>query len=116
MTLNICECCAADLSQEVFPEECSRCVTFQFGASVWGRRPGQLGLTQLVVGPLNPVTTKLWQQDERKGARPPQHLFQRKQNCAHVNTLRDIKMDQLQDIFLPHGHLGMECNPLLSEK
>lgn len=70
----------ANLAQEVFPEECGSCVTFQLGAGVWGQRLQLLcvhrGVTELMVGPLNPVPPKLWQEDERKGTFSAQHLSQ----------------------------------------
>lgn len=72
-------CRVANLAQEMFPEERSQGVTFQLGPSVWGQRLERLrvsSLAQLMVGPFNPVAPKLWQEDKRKGALSPQHLFQ----------------------------------------
>lgn len=69
----------ANLAQEVFPVDCSCCVTFQLGAGVRGQRLQLFRVhcvTQLMVSPLNPVTPKLRQEDERKGAFSAQHLSQ----------------------------------------
>lgn len=66
----------------MFPVDCRRSVALQLGARV-GRQRLQLvavrRLAQLVVGPLDPVTPKLWQEDERKGAFPAQHLAKKKE-------------------------------------
>ncbi len=65
------------LAQEVFPVDCSCCVTFQLGSSVRGQRLQLLCVhcvTQFVVRPFNPVAPKLRQEDERKGAFSAQHL------------------------------------------
>ena len=75
----MCVSCVTHLAQEVFPVNRGSCVTFQLGAGVWGRRLGLLRdprVVQLMVGSLNPVTTELRQQDERKGAFSRQHLYE----------------------------------------
>lgn len=67
------------LAQEVFPVDTGCCVTLQLGAGVWRQRLQLFAVhcvAQLMVGPFNPVTPKLGQEDERKGAFPAQHLSQ----------------------------------------
>lgn len=67
----------ANLAQEVFSVDHGRRVTFQLGAGVRGQRLQLLRvqrLDQLMVGAFNPVTPKLWQEDEREGTFSAQHL------------------------------------------
>lgn len=68
-----------NLAKEVFAVDCGRSVALQLGARVWGQRLQLLAVgrvAQLVVRPLDPVTPKLRQEDEREGALSAQHLFQ----------------------------------------
>lgn len=70
---------AANLSQEVFPEERRRCVTLQLAAGGRGRRLRMYRLhraTSVMVRPFDPVAPKLRQEDERKGTFSAQHLSQ----------------------------------------
>lgn len=68
-----------NLSQKVFAVECGCGVALQLGVGVRGQRLQLLRVrrvAQLVVGPLDPVASKLRQEDERKRAFSAQHLFQ----------------------------------------
>lgn len=71
-----------------------------------------------MVGPFDPVASKLGQQNERKGASAAENLRAKDRNRVLVLTV--VAWQRQRSILvlpvLPHGHWGKGCSPLLSAK
>ena len=65
------------LAHELFPVDLGGTIGLQFDLGCGTGWLGSFwGVFSLVIGPLNPVASKLWQQDEGKGTGTTQNLAQ----------------------------------------
>lgn len=80
----------------MFPVQRCCCVTLQLGSGVGRQRLSRLAVhcvAHIVVGALDPVPSKLRQEDERKGAFSTQYLFQKRKQTSDVQQEKTAKKE-----------------------
>lgn len=95
---------------------CAVCLQFDVRSGTW-RLLSVWGFFWLVVGPLDPVASKLGQQNERKGASAAENLRAVSRNRVLVFRLV-ARQEGVSSVcvcfFVPHGRWDKGCSPLRS--